>query len=70
MATETGQGRCIKCGRERRVVRCEGCQQLFCFNDLPNHHQELSGQLDEIEINHDIFRRTLTEQTNNLKNHS
>jgi hypothetical protein len=70
MATATGKGRCITCGKEKRVVRCEGCSQLFCFDHLPDHRQQLSAQLDEIEVNRDVFRQTLTEQTTNPKKHS
>ena len=44
--------------------------QIFCFNHLTDHRQELSQQLDEIEINRDIFRQTLNEQINNPKKHS
>jgi len=70
MATLTGKGRCITCGKEKPVVKCEGCSQLFCFDHLPNHLEELSVQLVEIEINRDIFRQTLTEQKTNPKKYS
>jgi chromosome segregation ATPase len=70
MATGTSRGRCIICGKEKRTVTCDGCQQLFCFDHLTDHRHELSGQLDEIEMNRDIFRQTLNEQTNNPKRHA
>jgi hypothetical protein len=70
MATATGKSRCVTCGKEKGAVRCEGCQQIFCFDHLTNHRQELSQQLDEIEINRDLFRQTLNEQTNNREKHS
>jgi phage regulator Rha-like protein len=70
MATATGKGRCVICGKEKRAVRCEGCSQLFCFDHLPDHRQELSIQLDEIEVNRDLLRQTITEQTTNPKKHS
>jgi hypothetical protein len=70
MATATGKGRCITCGKEKRAVRCEGCSQLFCFDHLPDHRLELSAQLDDIEVHRDIFRQTLNEQTTNPKKHS
>ncbi len=69
MATTTGKGRCITCDKEKRVVICAGCSQLFCFDHLPDHRQELSHQLDDIEINRDIFRQTLTEQTIDSEKH-
>jgi hypothetical protein len=70
MASATGRGRCITCGKEKRAVKCEGCSQLFCFDHLPDHRQQLSIQLDQIEVYRDIFRQTLTEQTNNPNKHS
>jgi hypothetical protein len=70
MATATGKGRCITCSKEKRAVRCEGCSQLFCFDHLPDHRQELSQQLDDIEVRRDVFRQTLTEQTTNPNKHS
>jgi chromosome segregation ATPase len=70
MATATGKGRCVTCGKEKRAVRCEGCSQLFCFDHLPDHRQELSIQLDDIEVNRDLLRQTLTEQTTDPKKHS
>jgi hypothetical protein len=70
MAIATGKGRCITCGKEKRAVKCEGCSQLFCFDHLPDHRQELSIQLDHIEVQRDIFRQTLNEQTNNPNKHS
>lgn len=71
MATSTtSKGKCIRCGKEKSAVRCEGCLQLFCFNHLNEHRQELIGQLDEIEVNRDMFRENLTEQTTNPNKHS
>jgi hypothetical protein len=69
MATATGKARCVTCGKEKSAVRCEGCLQIFCFNHLTVHRQELSQQLDEIEINRDLFRQTLNEQTNDRQKH-
>jgi len=70
MATGTGKGRCITCGKEKSAVRCEGCLQLFCYSHLTDHRQELSQQLDDIEVNRDLLRQKLTEQTTNPKKHS
>jgi hypothetical protein len=70
MATATGKDRCITCAKEKRAVRCEGCSQLFCFDHLPDHRQQLSIQLDDIEVHRDVFRQTLNEQTTNPKKYS
>jgi hypothetical protein len=70
MATATGKSRCITCGKEKSAVRCEGCLKTFCFSHLNEHRQELSVQLDDIEVKRDLFRQTLTEQTKNPNKHS
>jgi hypothetical protein len=70
MSSATGKGHCVTCGKEKSAVRCEGCQQLFCFPHLTDHRQELSVQLDDIEINRDFFLQTLNEQTTNPTKHS
>jgi chromosome segregation ATPase len=70
MPTETGKRQCIICGKEKCAVKCEGCSKTFCFNHITDHRQELSGQLNEIEMNRDIFRQTLNELTNNPEKHS
>jgi hypothetical protein len=70
MATPTGRGECKICGKERRAVKCEGCSQIFCFDHLPVHRQQLSDELNEIETNRDIFRQTLNEHTDNPEKHS
>jgi len=61
MATETGKTRCVNCDKEKATLRCGGCLQEFCNKHLGNHRQELNKQLDEIEMNRDIFRQLLTQ---------
>ncbi len=70
MAKTTGKARCVHCGKERGAVICAGCLQVFCFNHLNDHRQQLSQQFDEIENNRDLFRQTLNEQINNPLKHS
>ncbi len=70
MTTATGKSRCITCGKEKSAVRCEGCLQTFCFSHLNDHRQELSVQFDDIEVNRDLLRQILIEQTTNPNNHS
>lgn len=69
MAT-ANKGRCVRCEKEKRGVRCEGCSQLFCFEHLPDHRQELNEQFDEIEMNRDLFRQSLTQQTTDPTKHA
>jgi len=70
LTTATSRAHCVKCGKERATLKCSGCSQDFCYNHLADHRQELSVQLDEMEINRDVFRETLTEKTTNPKQHS
>jgi hypothetical protein len=69
MATVTGKARCVICKKERSAVRCEGCLQIFCFNHLNDHRQDFNRELDEIEMNRDLFRQTLNEQINHPPKH-
>lgn len=59
----TGKAQCVRCGKERSAVRCEGCSQTFCYDHLADHRQELSHQLDEIETGRDLFRQALNLHT-------
>jgi chromosome condensin MukBEF ATPase and DNA-binding subunit MukB len=70
MATATtDKNRCAICSKEKRTVRCEGCSQTFCYSHLGDHRQELSQQLDEVEVTRDVFRETLTEHISQPQNH-
>jgi hypothetical protein len=62
MATATGKTHCVICNKEKATMRCRGCLQEFCYKHLCNHRQDLNKQLDEIEVNRDIFRQSLTRQ--------
>ncbi|CAF1251692.1 unnamed protein product [Adineta steineri] len=67
MLTAVGKTQCVICGKQRSAVRCEGCLQIFCYNHLNDHRQQLNQQLDEIEVNRDLVRETLTQQTLDLE---
>jgi chromosome segregation ATPase len=69
MATATIKNRCVVCGKEKASVKCEGCSRTFCYNHMTDHRQELSKQLDEIEVTRDLFRQTLTEQSTEPRKH-
>ncbi len=70
MATPTGRNRCFTCRKDRATLRCGGCLQEFCFNHSADHRQELNKQLDEVEVNRDLFRQTLNEQTTDPHKHA
>ena len=61
MASTSAKNHCVICSK-RASFNCEGCGQAFCFNHVSDHRQQLNQQLDEIEVNRDLFRQTLTEQ--------
>ena len=42
--------------------------KYYCYNHLVDHRQELNKQLDDIDINRDIFRQTLTHAEVSVKN--
>jgi hypothetical protein len=63
MATATGRSRCATCGKEKAILKCGGCTQDFCYDHFGDHRQQLKVQLEEVEVNRDLFRQSLTEQT-------
>jgi hypothetical protein len=69
MATTTGKTRCIICTKEKATIKCGGCREDFCYKHWEPHRQELNKQLDEIEVNRDLFRQSLTQQTKQPNNH-
>ncbi|UJR16540.1 hypothetical protein I4U23_003440 [Adineta vaga] len=70
MATSTGKTLCLKCNKVKCTSRCGGCLQDFCFKHMEDHRQELNQQLDEIVLDHDLFRQSLNEQMKDPKCHS
>ena len=68
MATISGKIRCVVCDKEKATLRCGGCFEEYCYNHWNPHRQELNKKFEEIEINRDLFRQSLTqhiEQPNN-----
>jgi hypothetical protein len=70
MATASKKATCSTCDKEKGGVRCEGCSKIFCLNHFDGHRQELSTQLDEIEVTRDLFRQTLTEKMADPQKHA
>jgi hypothetical protein len=48
------------------TFKCGGCLEEFCYKHLGDHQQELNKQFDEIEVNRDLFRQSLTEHLEQL----
>jgi uncharacterized FlaG/YvyC family protein len=69
MATAVGRSRCATCGKENAILKCGGCTLDFCYNHFGDHRQELNIQLEEVEVNRDLFRQTLSEQTAEPEQH-
>jgi hypothetical protein len=69
MATPTGRARCVKCEKERIAYKCEGCLEYFCLIHLPEHHQILGKELEEIENKRNLFREILIQQKTNTEKH-
>jgi chromosome segregation ATPase len=70
MATATGKSRCATCDKGNAILKCGGCTQDFCYNHFGDHRQQLNTQLGEVEVNRDLFRQTLSEQTAEPQKHS
>lgn len=62
MAIASTKTICAACQKEKITYPCEGCSQRFCLDDLPQHRNNLSQQLDHIENDHDKLRQDLNEQ--------
>ena len=70
MATANSKARCVICGKEKATLICGGCSQDFCYKHLGDHRQELSKELDDIEVTRDLFRQTFNEQISDPEKHS
>ena len=65
-----GRTRCVTCGKDNKATfTCRGCLEDFCYNHITDHRQDLSKQLDDIEVTRDLFRQTLTQHTQQPHKH-
>ena len=70
-ASNSGKVQCMKCHKTKnRNFSCEGCSKIYCHECLSIHLQDLSKQLNEIEIERDQFRQTLNDQVKNPEKHA
>jgi chromosome segregation ATPase len=70
MATAMNRSPCVKCDKQKAIMKCEGCLQTFRYNHMMDHRQELSKKLDDVEVIRDTIRQTLTEQTTEPRKHA
>ena len=61
--------RCKTCEKEKVTAKCSGCSEDFCYPHLGEHRLELSRQLDEIEVQRDLLRETMNQQTTDWQKH-
>ncbi|CAF3713659.1 unnamed protein product [Adineta steineri] len=64
-----GKLHCIKCEKDKAILKCSGCSQDFCYNHFLDHYKDLNKEFDEIECNHDSLRELLNEQLNHQEKH-
>ncbi|CAF0779299.1 unnamed protein product [Rotaria sordida] len=60
---------CVTCGKISGCFTCRECQKDFCKLHVAEHQQELSKQLDDLTLDHDQFRHSLTEHTQQQSQH-
>jgi hypothetical protein len=60
---------CVTCGKEKSIIRCEGCLKSFCFNHFGDHRKEFSIQLEEIDATCDQVQQILTKLTTKPQKH-
>jgi hypothetical protein len=70
MATVSSKVLCVICNKGKGTFKCEGCTEIFCPKHSIEHRNDLSKQLEEIEVTHDLAYKTLIQQTQNLRQHS
>jgi phosphoglycerate-specific signal transduction histidine kinase len=70
MATAITITPCFTCDKMKAMVKCEGCSKMYCINHFEDHRQELSKQLEEVEVTRDLFRQSLTEKITESQKHS
>lgn len=54
---------CAKCKTARAITTCHGCNESYCHRHFSHHRQELSLQMDTLGQNYDLFRRDLSDKT-------
>ncbi|CAF1400826.1 unnamed protein product [Adineta steineri] len=52
MAMENDKTLCDICNEEKLTHLCEGCSKKFCSMDLTEHHQMLTNELRQIDIDY------------------
>lgn len=61
---------CVTCSKPIGILRCEGCQKLFCRKDLNEHRNGLTQQLDVLTTEHDAFQQVLNQTKADPSSHA
>ncbi|CAF1186006.1 unnamed protein product [Adineta steineri] len=65
MAMENDKTLCDICNEEKLTHLCEGCSKKFCWMDLTEHHQMLTNELRQIDIDYGKFEQRINEKRQN-----
>jgi len=69
LSAESTKFLCIICNKGKGIFKCEGCSRIFCPKHSNDHRNELSKQLEEIAVAHDLIQQTLIQQTEDPRQH-
>ena len=69
MTTVASKVLCAICNKGKGTFKCEGCSKIFCPKHSIDHRNQLSKQLEEIAVDHDLAYKRLIQQTQNLQQH-
>jgi hypothetical protein len=69
IAPESNPALCAICDKAAGNFTCRGCTQHFCTNHVIEHRQALGKTMDEIMLEHDQLRESLTERGETLTPH-
>ncbi|CAF2938938.1 unnamed protein product [Rotaria sp. Silwood2] len=58
---------CAICTTKAGILKCQGCQVIFCSNDYNLHRTELDQQLDEFVNELNTFQGMSSEASTGLK---
>ena len=53
---------CAACEKNTGVFTCNGCTRAFCTKHANEHRQLLKNEMDEIVLEHDQLRQSMSEQ--------
>ncbi|CAF3574906.1 unnamed protein product [Rotaria sp. Silwood1] len=57
---------CVVCNQRKGSFKCEGCLRMFCPKHSNDHRNDLSKQLEEIVIAHDLMQQIEDPQQHSL----